>query len=281
MATRLYYTMTAAGDYPAEFASEWEYDVGYAAPTYRWLLSTGAPDAAQQWTSWFAGHNDGDDVSTGQWISEPLSAQLLSGTIAGLVGANTVTAGAVAAAYMVVRAVSGDCDTIRATLYTGPAAGNLSEGTKVAVAYPAHPTGATFTDVQIEEGDRIVVELGWRRVSTYGTHGILYGAKAADSDLSSVGQAAESGRRPWIEFSGTLWAANSPLGAEALVSSGGTGEIDVTGGEVPADVVTIAAISSLGADLDVYEPVPVTATATATHALGGDLVEVVFLGDEP
>lgn len=276
MATRLYlHNAVQSPPLSPNWASQWE-----LTSSHGFVLSTN--DSGDAGSTSYARTGSGgttDDVANCQLYTDPIPAQLVEGTLTGLVACYKSGSGAAGIAYMIVRVCSANLQTIRGTLLevTGEAWGTSA----VAVAYPSHPSGTSLASVQAQEGDRILLDIGVRK--TAGDSSTLFfmfvGAVAGDSDFSAVGQ-GHSGRTPWIEFSQTLWPANSDLATEALPVSGGTGELDATGGTPDASITTVTATSFAGGDIDVYEPVPITATATATAFLGGDLTDVLFLSDD-
>lgn len=277
MATRLYPTKTYLSPaLVAAWSSEWEWTVWAG---YR--IRTDKPDSDPPQTLSRTGTGAiGDDIGVLQMHSDPISAQLISGTLRGLIAAEANTAGSGALAYIIVRVASGSLGTIRGTLYSGSGGALPAGGGRKSVAYPSYPGTVALTDVQAEEGDRIVVEFGVRKTAGDSSAKLYVeqGAASTDTDHAAVGEAT-AGKCGWIEFSQDIWPANSPLGSEALVYAGATGEIDVTGGTPPESVTTVTAVSFVGGDIDVYAPVPVTATSAATSFVGGDLTDILFLSD--
>lgn len=278
MATRLYLTLTAgpSGAAPARSA--------------RWTIGGGGARrrAVVAKIDGASGPQEGASTATGavgsttalmQFITDPVPAQVIAGTISGFRGAYAQF-GAAGTVYLVVRAFSGDLATARGELYYGAGGGEAFPTSGVfSVAAPA--AGTPLTSVQAEEGDRIVIEIGVTRTAIGGTGEALQmanGAYTADSDFSASGQSF-TGRTGWIEFSQDLWPATASLAGEANSASGATGEIEATGGSPGGLTGTCAAVSFAGGDIDVYEPVPVTGTAAAVTFAGGDLTEILFLSD--
>ena len=279
MATRFYPTKTSLSPAAlvAAWSSEWE-----LTTVAGFRIRTDKPDSDPPQTVSRTGTGAiGDDTGVFQMHSDPISAQLISGTLRGLIAAEANTPGSGALAYIVVRVASATLGTIRGTLYSGSGGSLPAGGGRKSVAYPSYPGTVALTDVQAEEGDRIIVEFGVRKTAG-DSSAILYveqGAASTDTDHAAVGEAT-SGKCGWIEFSQDLWPATSPLTAEASVSSGGTGTMEATGGSPDSNVTTVVALSFVGGDLDVYEPVPIVATCAAEAFLGGDLTDVLFLSEE-
>ncbi|WNI17623.1 hypothetical protein [Actinacidiphila sp. ITFR-21] len=140
------------------------------------------------------------NVLLGRWISPAArKAGTLSGTVAWITGRSQSDSNAA----MVVRAhmfvTAGDTDTVRGTLlsnYTGStpfpttAAGGGTAGTAI-------------TSVNVQAGDRIVVEFGYQAQNTSATSetGILYYGGAGVTDLVT-GNTAVASNPGWVEFSG-------------------------------------------------------------------------------
>lgn len=167
------------------------------------------------------------DVCLGQFVSEPLQAQTITGTVKGIVRARESAAGANARSQMVVRVVSGDGATVRGTLLAQDnTTTNINEWvatTTVTAArnarFPVGSTGATLTSVAAQAGDRIVIEVGARAVNTVATNftlGLRFGENATDAAENETGVTEAA---PWVEFSADLLFAADVLPA-AFVTQG-------------------------------------------------------------
>lgn len=272
MATRLYLTRTAAPAGPAA-STRWE----RCWFLYRLRLVVDKIDPSQ--TNFNIGDNGGaagDHVHLGQFVSDPIPAQLVEGTLVGYraAQANAPAAGTV---YLVARVVSGDGTVERGELYYGPASGAAFPAALASVESP--PAGTALTGVTAEEGDRIVVEIGGLRSATGESLYMSHVAHPSNTDFTASGQSVTN-RNHWIEFSQDLWPANAPLTAELAAAAGGTGSLDVSGDTDAATANVIAAVASMGGDLDVYTPLEITATVPAVNGAGGDLVDVVSFGED-
>jgi microcompartment protein CcmK/EutM len=152
------------------------------------------------------------DVCLGRFISEPIAAQTITGTVRGYIRARENVAGVNARSQMVVRVVSNDGSVVRGTLYaqdnrtvnesewvtttTVTAARNARfPTTQAAAAVPS------MTSVTAQDGDRIVIEVGGRAVNTVTTNtftlAMRFGENAADLAENETGTTEGA---PWVEF---------------------------------------------------------------------------------
>jgi len=142
------------------------------------------------------------DVLLIQSISPPLAAQTISGTIRGQIRCSESNIAANDFGHIVVKAFSGDGGTSRGTLLDNVGATEFVLTTLTNRNFPAS-TAATSTDIQ--EGDVLVVEAGYRAanvdVASYtGTISLGRGT-AIDLAVNEVDTAVAN---PWIEFSQDL-----------------------------------------------------------------------------
>lgn len=149
------------------------------------------------------------DVALGQFISDPLVAQTIAGTVYGVIRAREDNASANARSQMVVRVVSSDGATVRGTLLAqNNTTTNINEWVVTTTAtsarnayFPVGSTGAAVTPVTVQNGDRIVIEVGGRAVNTASTTYTLamrFGENASDAALN---ESATTEAAPWIELS--------------------------------------------------------------------------------
>lgn len=151
-----------------------------------------------------------------QYVSEPLAAQTISGTVKGQMRVQEANAAANARAQMIVRVVSNDGSTVRGTLYDGDLetlTGDPTSEYGTSLTNRKFPRGgaATLTSVTAEEGDRIVVELGTRIHSTETTSRVLtvsFTDSGTSADLAEDETTTSSAQRTWVEFSQDI--AESP-----------------------------------------------------------------------
>jgi hypothetical protein len=149
------------------------------------------------------------DVLLGQWVSAPLSgAQTISGTLKGQIRARESSSSADFRAQVVVKIVSNDGQTLRGTLL-GFDTGALSSEFATSSTNRQFPRGGAvaLSSVAAQDGDRIVIEVGYRShntVSTSYTGYIEVGAPSSASGDLPEDETTTTQLRPWLEFSQTL-----------------------------------------------------------------------------
>ncbi len=151
------------------------------------------------------------NVGARVYVSEPLAAQTISGTISAAIRALESAAAADASLQIVCRVVSADGATTRAHLYLGhTAALNTTAGAlgqEIATAAQTRIFNAVpLTSYACARGDRVTVEIGWRAHNTVTTSysaTLRFGdpAGVADFPLNAGGTADST---PWAEFSQDL-----------------------------------------------------------------------------
>lgn len=145
-----------------------------------------------------------------RFVSEPLAAQTITGTVVALLRARESNAAGNMSGEMTVKVITGDGSTVRGTLYAHPAhTTNAEEWTTTLSARPfprgASITPANVTSVSAQAGDRLLIELGYVAVNTSSTSysgELSIGAPTAGADLSAVAETATN--RGWLEFSQDL-----------------------------------------------------------------------------
>lgn len=204
MARRLYFDRTNAPSVSPAYDASWEVtgDAGR-----RQLTRTKAGQTA---SSNFAQTNDTSgsaDVLIRQFVSEPLAPQTISGTVwAWFLVRDSSASSADARSQLVVKVVSGDGSTVRGTLL-GHDTGGLTNQWPTSAAARAFPKGATsgasVSSVNAHAGDRLVVEVGWRRHYTgsgFRSAVITVSSNGSDITASEVSTTGD----PWVEFSHDL-----------------------------------------------------------------------------
>jgi len=212
MTTRLYYSAdTAAPGISPAFDASWErttdavrrnlendkIDTDVNAPINLAVASgsTNTPAGAS-------------DILIAQYISGQLSgSQTISGAIKGRMRASENTGAADMRTQCVVRVVDSAGTTVRGTLIASDGSALASEwatsitNRKVPLGSPATPTS-----VAAQDGDRIVVEVGYRKhenATTSRTGTIQVGAILGATDLPED-ETTTAANAPWIEFADTL-----------------------------------------------------------------------------
>lgn len=185
------------------------------------------------------------DVLTAQFISAPLAAGNVSGTVKSYVQALESAATNDARAQILIRILSGDMATVRGTLLAHDNAlvvsNEFDSATLTNRAFPVGLTNNTLSTVAALEGDVIAVEIGCRYfVATTGISTTLRlgetGTDLAENETDTADGA------PWIEFSQTLIFMDGAQRGPAPRSG-----ITQLGGVAPVGVGTSYALQSLGA----------------------------------
>lgn len=149
-----------------------------------------------------------------RYISEPLLAQTISGHVKGSLLVDEGPAGADMRAQMVIRVISEDGSTVRGTLLAADNASALSSEWSTTHQSRKFPLAASWDDpnlgkqlspVVCQEGDRIVVELGFRAHNTTATSttGVVRVGDASGTDLPET-EGSGVGSDGWVEFSADL-----------------------------------------------------------------------------
>lgn len=152
------------------------------------------------------------DVLMAQFVSPSIAAQTITGTVHMQMQALESTGTDDHRSQLVVRVVSEDGTTVRGTLYGGDT-GSLTDEWATSMQNVTFPqdsvSPATMSSVVCSDGDRIVVEFGFRR------HGaaisnrdpqIRLGDGGASGDLpdSESDTTTSNGFNAWIEFSNAI-----------------------------------------------------------------------------
>lgn len=214
-ATRFYLPSTGTATISPAFDSAWD---DTSSVTSRPASTTRGTSAFAEITDTETSSSNTWDVCLGRYISEPLSAQTISGTVMGIIRARESNTAANARSQMVIRVVSGDGTTVRGTLLAqNNTTTNINEWvatTTVTAArnarFPVGSAAAALTSVTAQQGDRIVIEVGGRAVNTSTTSytlGMRFGENAADLADNETGVVEGA---PWIDFSAGIQFFTAP-----------------------------------------------------------------------
>lgn len=147
----------------------------------------------------------------GQWISPPLAAQTLSGTVRGQMMGKNHTGSRAWGGVCVIRVIQSDGVTVRGTLFDGSVDPTnmypMAEGPDPHRNEPLM-INETLTSVDCEDGDYLVFEFGVIRGASWGS-GEQWDFRTGDDlqeDLPIVAATVrdEVVRNPWIEFSNPI-----------------------------------------------------------------------------
>lgn len=209
MSTRLYFPSTAGQPpgFACAIAAGWEVHASVDAGLGKGQLvsaktATGV-DVLTEANSGVAG----EDSILLQYVSAPLAAGEISGTVKGQMLCGEEDPDMDACAQLGIRVVSGDGGTVRGTLLALHAEALSSEWRSPAGVmnrkFPlAALSPATLTAVTAQAGDRIVIEAGFRALGL----AVLDGHIRVSDDGSDLpeNETSTSAADPWIEFSQTL-----------------------------------------------------------------------------
>lgn len=209
MATRFYFPTsgTGPGGVSPAYDSSWELTSG----AYRAALETTKEELALVSASVSTTLNSpagAVDVLIGQFTSAPLSGnQTISGNIKGVIRVQESAANADARAQTVIRVLSNDGTTVRGTLIASNASA-LANEFATALTNRYFPLGGSTapSSVNALDGDRVVVEIGYRKhenATTNRSGTFSLGAVAGGTD-NADNQTATTANVPWIEFTDNL-----------------------------------------------------------------------------
>lgn len=200
MATRFYLGPTSAPTILPAFSAGWE----VSAAATRAIMAQSKPGGATTIArSDGAGAND--DVLSVQFVSQPMSAQSISGFVKGQIRASESALAGDWRAQMRAYVVSSDGVTVRGVLldFDGSALTsefvlNVLTNRKFPLAWTG--SGAALTLVNALDGDRLVIEIGARSHAAAGgnTYSLEFRADAA-SDLPED-ETSTDAFNSWIEF---------------------------------------------------------------------------------
>jgi hypothetical protein len=205
------------------------------------------------------------DVSGRQFVSAPLAAQTISGTFSLVVYCAEGNGAANMSLQAVLRVVSGDGSTVRGTLYAGHSAANNATPGALGEEMPTPGAAATrimsavaLSSVVVQDGDRLVVEIGARAANSvttsYATF-LQWGDPASGSDYALTSGLTDATGIPWVELSQVLNFA-------------GSGTTGVLAGTTPRPTVALAGGVVDAGELAGSTPAPVGALAGAVTAAG-------------
>jgi hypothetical protein len=238
MATRLYLAHTDVPAVSPTFDASWESSASAvrraADEAKAALLSTGTFVNAAVATA-LNSPAGAVDIALAQFTTAPLSgSQTISGAIKGQLRALESNAAADLRAQVVIW-VRTSAGAVRGTLLASDA-GALANEWGTATTNRKFPRGspATPTSVAAQDGDRIVIELGYRKhenAVTSRTGTIVYGGDAVTSNLPED-ESTTTQLVPWIEFADNLVFQVTPtrvtqVAVETLVAST-TSDVRVT-----------------------------------------------------
>lgn len=146
-----------------------------------------------------------------------LDTATLSGTLDYVVGCRKENAGFIPKLHLHIFVTQGDSDTVRGTLLTDHIGPNLPTASS-----SIGETSVALTSVDVQPGDRIVVEIGARSANTNSTSTLARIRSGGTSgDLTAGDDPVATDKSGWFEFSFTL--PDAPAPGSALVGGVGMG----------------------------------------------------------
>lgn len=149
-----------------------------------------------------------------QYISDPLNAVTVTGTVKGVIRCLESATDADFRAQMLIKVMSRDGSTTTGTLLSHDASGLTSEFDATTLTNRKFPlawagAGTALGSVAAAQGDRLVIEIGIRshNVTASSRTGTLRFGEASASDLAED-ETSTTDNNPWIEFSQTLTFEN-------------------------------------------------------------------------
>lgn len=227
MATRFYLPASGSAPISVTPAAYWDLTTSYIA------RPTGTTKSNTALAAGTARANTGSLPSSTldvQFVSGPLTAQTISGTLSMvLMGLESFTS-ANAWLDVVVRVVSGDGVLERGVLWAGSpndteSSSGGAENEEFSLSNETRIKNAvTLSSVDASSGDRVVIEVGARyaTTNTARTTTRRYGDPSAGTDYALTSGLTSTTGVPWVEFSATL--AFSTPGVFAGSRAGGAGD---------------------------------------------------------
>jgi hypothetical protein len=149
------------------------------------------------------------DILSRQYVSGPIAAQTIQGTVSGQIRCSEANAATDADVAMIIRVVSNNGAVERGTLLSYFPAVLTNEYYVTTLTNRMFPSIIALNPVTTEDNDRIVIEIGTRVFNAITTsYSILhnYGDNAVDLAVNNSTTTAQS---PWIEFSQTIIFINA------------------------------------------------------------------------
>jgi hypothetical protein len=199
MATRFYFSLVGVGAVSPNFDTNWEQQGQGTRRPLAYKATLDATSTLGDGTVRTVPITTTQDILGVQFISDPLPPQAISGTCACVLrlfeSANTVNV----TLALSVRVVSSDGDSVRGTLFS--VFGTGTEFPLTASAATRIVNNQAVTPLTIEQGDRLVVEVGGRATgpTASGSYTLRFGTSAATDFALTSGLTTDL--NPWFELS--------------------------------------------------------------------------------
>jgi hypothetical protein len=232
MATRLYFSLTSFSGLTPSYDGAWNYtsEAGRYELIRAKYASPSAITAGTQIGAW--SNTAGQSAIDRQYISPPLAAQTISGTLSCMLMVREVaTQDNVDRPHMAVKVIDSSGTVVATLLSKGAQTGSSTGEFSTSMRTQTFANAATLSSYACSAGDRLIVEIGYSNSTSGTTPEAIgnWGENATDATLGD--NATTTSRAGWVEFSGNLtWAA--PTVASVSPSSGSsasTTAITITG----------------------------------------------------
>lgn len=207
MVTRYYLPSTGAAAVNPGFDAGWEY-VGSVAR--RKCVTTKISSSMTTFTQTETSSTANEDMLVSQYVSDPIGAQTITGTVKGQILAKESGSSGDQRAQLLIKVVSNDGSTVTGTLLamdTTALSNEFPTSTSTNRKFPKGWSGAgtSLSSVTSNNNDRIVIEIGARKGDTSSTNFITTLTFGDDngSDLPED-ETTTTTNNPWIEFSMTI-----------------------------------------------------------------------------
>lgn len=256
MATRIYPSTGSAAISPTVDGS-WE----FSDPSFsRWPAAASTatyPTAGNSSTALGSGVAN-DDTCVFQLVFGPIAAQTITGTVKGQFGCREANAASDADGQVVIRVIAPNGSTVRGTLLASDTSALASEfavstGAQTNNKFPKSGA-ATLSSVTAQDGDYIVVEVGFRNHGT-NTGACRVGIPGGDQSNGDLPEDTTttpvSNYRAWVEFSQTITLSNPQITTTDTLTasdtfSGGNQLATVTDTLTVTDAFSFSATADLG-----------------------------------
>lgn len=204
MATRMYLSRDAAPYSPATRRGAWDTST---LVIDNWLTRRRRGSANTSGTAAEASATNNFDRIISRFVSDPLGAQTISGTLDLAIPCRESNANANDVLHIHLYVTQGDSDTPRGTLIT-----DYIDSTEFVVNATTFDvisiTGISISSLAVSAGDRLVLEVGYQGQNTDATSynaAHIQGGSTSDATAGATGiSAGDDTKAPWIEFSGNL-----------------------------------------------------------------------------
>lgn len=201
MATRFYLPANGISPVSPTFSASWE----ETASANRYMTFPFKTSTSLATTTIAHVNAAANDQLAVQYVSEPIAAATISGTVKGIIRVSQSAAANDCRAQLVIKIVSNDGAVDRGVLLAENASALSNEYSTSLVnrKFPLNWTspGETLSSVDAQDNDRIVIEIGTRFHAA--TAGVSASYRFGDSAISDVAEneTSTTDNNPWIEFS--------------------------------------------------------------------------------